>query len=122
MRTDEYFDLEIETMSREDLRPLQQAKLTRQLDYLIARSPFYRDKFAAVGVGREDFRCLDDLQRFPFTIKEELRESQQACPPLGRHMAADMIDVFVERLQRRHCLHPMVIMTTLANSSNPGNP
>jgi len=93
MRTDEYFDLEIETMSREDLRPLQEAKLARQLDYLIARSPFYRDKFAAAGVSREDFRCLDDLQRFPFTVKEELRESQQACPPLGRHMAADMIDV-----------------------------
>ena len=84
MRTDEYFDLEIETMSREDLRPLQEAKLARQLDYLIARSPFYRDKFAAAGVSREDFRCLDDLQRFPFTVKEELRESQQACPPLGR--------------------------------------
>ena len=93
MRTDAYFDLEIETMSREDLRSLQQSKLAGQLDYLIARSPFYRDKFAAAGVSREDFRSLDDLERFPFTIKEELRESQQACPPLGRHMAAEMIDV-----------------------------
>ena len=93
MRTEEYFDLEIETMKPEDLRPLQEAKLARQLDYLIARSPFYRDKFAAAGVGREDFRSLNDLARFPFTTKEELRESQQACPPLGRHMAADMIDV-----------------------------
>jgi len=93
MRTNEYFDPEIETMNAEDLRPLQQAKLGRQLDYLIARSPFYRDKFAAEGVRREDFRSLEDLVRFPFTNKEELRESQQACPPLGRHMAADMIDV-----------------------------
>jgi len=93
MRTDDYFDAEIETMMPGELRPLQQAKLARQLDYLIARSPFYRDKFAAAGIRREDFRSLMDLAHFPFTTKDELRESQQACPPLGRHMAADMIDV-----------------------------
>jgi phenylacetate-CoA ligase len=93
MRTEEYFDPEIEMMKPEDLRPLQEAKLARQLDYLVARSPFYRDKFAAAGIRREDFRSLKDLERFPFTSKEELRESQQASPPLGRHMAADMIDV-----------------------------
>jgi len=93
MRTDDYLDPEIETMKPEDLRPLQQAKLGRQLDYLMARSPFYQEKFAAAGVRREDFRSLQDLARFPFTIKEELRESQQACPPLGSHMAVDMIDV-----------------------------
>jgi phenylacetate-CoA ligase len=93
MRTEDYFDLEIETMKPEDLRPLQEAKLATQLDYLFARSIFYREKFAAAGVRREDFRNLKDLARFPFTIKEELRESQQAYPPLGSHMAADMIDV-----------------------------
>src|SRR5258708_9111756 len=93
MRTNDYFDPEIETMKPGDLRPLQQAKLAGQLDYLIARSPFYRDKFAAAGVRREDFRSLEDLAHFPFTTKEELRESQRASPPLGRHMAADMIDV-----------------------------
>jgi phenylacetate-CoA ligase len=92
-RTDDYFDPEVETMKPEDLRPLQQAKLAKQLDYLIARSPFYQDKFAAAGVRRENFRSLKDLVHFPFTTKEELRESQQASPPLGRHMAADMIDV-----------------------------
>jgi phenylacetate-CoA ligase len=86
MRTADYFDPEIETMKPEDLRLLQQAKLARQLDYLVARSPFYRDKFAAAGVRREDFRSLNDLGHFPFTSKEELRKSLQACPPLGRLM------------------------------------
>ena len=93
MRTDDYFDPEIETMKPDDLRSLQEAKLAAQLDYLFARSPFYRDKFAAAGISRKDFRSLSDLPRFPFTVKEELRESQQACPPLGRHMAASMVDV-----------------------------
>ena len=93
MRTDEYFDPEIETMKPGDLRLLQQAKLATQLDYLFARSPFYREKFAAAGIRREDFCNLKDLARFPFTAKEELRESQQAFPPLGSYMAADMKDV-----------------------------
>jgi phenylacetate-CoA ligase len=93
MRTDDYFDLEIETMKPGDLRMLQQAKLATQLDYLYVRSAFYREKFAAAGICREDYRDLNDLALFPFTTKEELRESQQAFPPLGSHMAADMKDV-----------------------------
>jgi len=80
-------------LSPAELRALQQDRLAKQLDYLIARSPFYRDKFSAAGIRREDLRSLKDLERFPFTTKEELRQSQAECPPLGRHMAADMIDV-----------------------------
>jgi phenylacetate-CoA ligase len=93
MRAPEFFDQEIETMGASPLRALQQAKLGQQLDYLYARSPFYKDKFRAAGMRREHFQCLPDLARFPFTTKEELRESQLACPPLGLHMAASMTDV-----------------------------
>ncbi|HLK32142.1 MAG TPA: hypothetical protein VKT29_03570, partial [Terriglobales bacterium] len=90
---DEYFNPEIETLDGSALRQLQEAKLARQLDYLYARSPFYQDKFRAAGLRREHFRSLADLETFPFTTKEELRDSQTACPPLGRHMAADMADL-----------------------------
>src|SRR5262249_3024018 len=93
MRRGEYLDPEIEMLNPAELRALQQERLARQLDYLIARSPFYRDKFSAAGIRREDLRSLKDLERFPFTTKEDLRQSQAECPPLGRHMAADMIDV-----------------------------
>jgi phenylacetate-CoA ligase len=93
MQKPEFFDREIETISAGELRPLQQMKLGRQLDYLYARSAFYQDKFGMAGLKREHFRSLSDVARFPFTTKEELRESQLACPPLGRHMAAEMADV-----------------------------
>lgn len=93
MRRGEYLDPEIEMLNPAELRALPQERLARQLDYLIARSPFYRDKFSAAGIRREDLRSLKDLERFPFTTKEDLRQSQAECPPLGRHMAADMIDV-----------------------------
>ncbi|HSB18048.1 MAG TPA: hypothetical protein VLE22_26590, partial [Bryobacteraceae bacterium] len=75
------------------LRALQEGKLVTQLEYLFARSPFYQEKLGAAGIHREHFKSLSDLSKFPFTTKEELRESQMACPPLGRHMAAKMEDV-----------------------------
>ncbi len=93
IQPDEYFDPEIETLNSGAVRQLQEAKLGRQLDYLYAHSPFYQDKLRAAGLRREHLGCLRDLENFPFTTKEELRDSQAACPPLGRHMAADMASV-----------------------------
>ena len=93
MTSEEFFDPEIETMDHARLAALQQAKLAKQLDYIFARSPFYKEKFQAAGIRREHYQTLADLAKFPFTTKEELRESQAASPPLGKHMAAEMVKV-----------------------------
>ena len=93
MRANDYLDRKIETATARETASLQQALLARQLDYLFARSEFYREKFGAAGIRRKDFRTLRDLARFPFTTKEELRASQAAHPPLGLHIAADWRDV-----------------------------
>lgn len=93
METAEYLDRKIETASPKEVQKLQEAKLARQLDYLFACSVFYQDKFRTARIKRKDYRRLRDLSRFPFTTKEELRESQASCPPLGRHAAADWVDV-----------------------------
>jgi phenylacetate-CoA ligase len=88
-----FWNERIEATPRAELAGLQQHKLRRQLEYLVHASPFYRDKLAAAGVAAEDVRTLADLQRIPFTEKEELRESLNAAPPLGLHRAADDVDV-----------------------------
>src|SRR5882724_2089787 len=88
-----YLDRKIETASLKEVQKLQSAKLAKQLDYLFARSLFYQDKFRDAGIRRKDYRRLTDLARFPFTTKDELRESQAACPPLGRHIAAHLDDI-----------------------------
>ncbi len=88
-----YLNKRIETAGLKEIHKLQSAKLAKQLDYLFARSLFYEDKFRAAGIRRKDYRRLTDLARFPFTTKDELRESQAACPPLGRHIAAKLDDV-----------------------------
>lgn len=93
MKPEEYLDPEIETMSPEGVRLLQQQRLSKQLDYLFARSPFYQDKLKAAGIRREHLRTLADLAGVPLTTKEELRESQRAAPPLGRHACVGLESV-----------------------------
>ena len=93
MASKEYLDRKIETASVKEIQRLQEAKLAMQLDYLFARSLFYKEKLHAAGIRRKDYRRLRDLARFPFTTKEELRESQASHPPLGKHIAADVDDI-----------------------------
>jgi phenylacetate-CoA ligase len=93
MNPDEYLDPELETMSPSGVRELQQQKLAKQLDYVFARSAFYQDKLSDAGIRREHLRTLTDLALVPLTTKEELRESQRAAPPLGRHACTEMADV-----------------------------
>ena len=88
-----YLNRKIETATFKEIQELQEAKLARQLDYLLSRSLFYREKFQAAGIRRRDFRRLKDVARFPLTTKEELRESQAAAPPLGKHIACRLEDV-----------------------------
>jgi phenylacetate-CoA ligase len=73
---------EIETRDLAEQRARDEAALLSQLASLRERSPLYRDKLAGVEVGG-----LNDLPALPFTIKEELRASIAAAPPLGRHLA-----------------------------------
>ncbi len=89
MQGHDYLNRDIETASPKKIQKLQEVELARQLDYLFSRSLFYQDKFCAAGLRRKDCRKLRDLDRFPFTTKEELRESQASHPPLGRHIAVD---------------------------------
>jgi phenylacetate-CoA ligase len=93
MPTSEFLDAKIETATLKEVEKVQQAKLARQLDYLFARSLFYKEKFQTAGIRRKDYRRLPDLVKFPFTTKEELRESQTAQPPFGKHVAARLDDI-----------------------------
>ena len=69
---------------------VQVQELRRQLRYLREHSDFYADKFRAEGLAASDLERIDDLPELPFTVKEELRESQVSSPPLGRHAAVHM--------------------------------
>lgn len=70
-----YWEEEIETLPRVGLESIQ---LTR-LKHLVARvydtvAP-YRAKMDAAGVKPADIRSLADLQKLPFTVKDDLRDN-----------------------------------------------
>jgi phenylacetate-CoA ligase len=67
------FNPAIETMSREDLRALQLARLQDIVRFTFERVPFYRERMEAAGVSPEDIRSLDDVRRLPFMEKPDFR-------------------------------------------------
>lgn len=86
----ETFD-ELETLPWGEITELHELLFQDQLDYVLDRSDFYKEKFA--GIPRAQIRSLSDLATLPFTTKDEIRQSLLARPPLGLHGAAALADV-----------------------------
>ncbi len=63
----------IETASLDELRNLQLQRLRASLQHAYHNSPVYRASFDAHGVHPDDLASLEDLGRFPFTTKGDLR-------------------------------------------------
>ncbi|MDX3839118.1 phenylacetate--CoA ligase PaaK [Streptomyces europaeiscabiei] len=64
-----------ERLTPEQLRELQLDRLRATLRHAYDHVELYRKKFDAAGVGPDDCRSLDDLARFPFTTKADLRDT-----------------------------------------------
>jgi phenylacetate-CoA ligase len=70
------FPLEpIEKSSIDELRALQFERLKWSLNHAYANSPHYKKKFDAVGVHPSQLKSLEDLAKFPFTTKADLRDT-----------------------------------------------
>ncbi len=70
------FPLEpIEKASVAELRALQLKRLQATLIHAYLHSPVYRAKFDAAGVLPSDCNSLEDLAKFPFTTKADLRDA-----------------------------------------------
>lgn len=69
-------DLEpVERASREELRALQLERLRWSLAHAYDNVAHYRRAFDAAGVHPRDLQRLEDLARFPFTVKNDLRDN-----------------------------------------------
>ncbi|MGO4728043.1 MULTISPECIES: phenylacetate--CoA ligase PaaK [unclassified Inquilinus] len=81
-----------ERASRDEIMALQCQRLAWSLRHAYDNVPHYRRSFDAAGVHPSDFRDLSDLARFPFTVKQDLRDNY----PFG------LFAVPRERLARIH--------------------
>lgn len=65
----------IELASQDELRGLQLQRLKWSLRHAYDNVPHYRRSFEQAGVHPDDLRSLEDLARFPFTAKDDLRQN-----------------------------------------------
>lgn len=96
----EYFDPEVETLSREGIEALQLQRLKETVAHCM-NSPFYKKRFEEAGITPDDIQSLADLRKIPFTTKQDLRDTY----PFG------MASVPLEKCTRLH-----------SSSGTTGNP
>lgn len=65
----------IEHASRDEIHALQLQRLQWTLAHAYHNVPHYRRAFDAAGVHPDDLKQLSDLTRFPFTVKQDLRDN-----------------------------------------------
>ena len=75
MAEQNYFQKEIETMPREEMKKLQSEKLVKQVKHVYENVPYYRDLMDKKGVTPDDIQSIDDLYKLPFLTKADLRDA-----------------------------------------------
>ena len=70
-----YYQPEIETASREQLKAWQDERLVKQVQHVWDNVPYYRKKMEEKGVTPADIQGTQDLYKLPFLTKDDLREA-----------------------------------------------
>jgi phenylacetate-CoA ligase len=65
----------IEQASADELHQLQLVRMQDVLRRVYEQNPHYRSRFLASGVHPSDLRRLEDITKFPFTTKDDLRQN-----------------------------------------------
>ena len=82
-----------EFWSRDQIEATQLTRLKNVVARVYKKNAFYRKRLDEAGVSPESIRSLDDIERIPFTTKDDLRSQY----PLG------LVIVPEEELVRLHC-------------------
>ena len=82
----------IEIASRDEIEALQLKRLKWSLNHAYDNVPMYKKRFDDHGVHPDDLKSLKDLSKFPFTVKNDLRDNY----PFG------MFAVPREQIRRLH--------------------
>jgi phenylacetate-CoA ligase len=80
-----FWDPDVQTMAPEHTRELQAERLRTLVGRVLGgTAPHFGRKLAEAGItAAEDIASVDDINRIPTTIKQELRDSEAEHPPFG---------------------------------------
>lgn len=70
-----YYQPEIETMDREELAALQLERMRWSVRHAYDNIDFFKKSFDEAGVNPEDLTSLEDLSKFPFVVKQDMRDA-----------------------------------------------
>ena len=70
-----YFQPEIETASREQIRAWQDERLVKTVERAYNNVPYYKKKMDDLGLQPGDIKGVDDLHKLPFLSKADLRDT-----------------------------------------------
>ncbi|MCL1955438.1 MAG: AMP-binding protein, partial [Brevinematales bacterium] len=78
------FNIEQECMDVQARKKIQLATLKNLVESIYSRVPYYKSRIDAAGLKPSDIHSLSDIEKFPFTSKDDLRENYphglRACP------------------------------------------
>jgi len=80
-----FWDEKIATMEKDDLKAVQLKRLKSTLKHCSGNNDFYKKRISDAGLDPDRIEDLSDLEKLPFTSKEELREHYPFglfCTPL----------------------------------------
>lgn len=70
-----YYQQKYECMPEDELKKLQGERLAAQFRHVYENVEYYRNRCKEAGVTPDDIRGLEDLDKIPFTSKNDLRET-----------------------------------------------
>ena len=70
-----YYDRQIETADREQLRQVQLARLQKQVRFTYENVPHYKQKLDNAGFHPDDLQTLEDIRHIPFSTKADMRDN-----------------------------------------------
>lgn len=82
----------IEIASRDEIQALQLQRMQWSLRHAYENVPMYKKRFDEKGVHPDDLKSLKDLSKFPFTVKDDLRD----------HYPFGMFAVPMEKIRKVH--------------------
>lgn len=85
-----FWDMAIQTMSRDELRALQDERVVEAVGRAYEGAGFFRRRFDEAGIRPDDIRGVDDLAAVPAFTKADLRANEAALPPIGDYRVSGL--------------------------------